>query len=170
MANKYLALVSGRIKEMVALVTSSGAADAGKIPALDGSGKLDSSLMPSGLGVDSLTVNATEALSGGDLVNLYDNSGALGARKADASSEGKEANGYVKAAVASSSDATVFFSGQIPGLSGLTAGKRYYLDSSTPSGVVDAAPSSSGNVVQHVGVASGATTLEFRPHEPITVA
>ena len=49
MANKYLAQVAGRIKEIAALVTSAGASDAGKLVALDTAGKIDSSLIPSGL-------------------------------------------------------------------------------------------------------------------------
>ena len=42
----YLALIAGRLRSLAALTASAGAADAGKIPALDASGKLDGTLLP----------------------------------------------------------------------------------------------------------------------------
>lgn len=49
-AKKYLSLSNGRIQEVTGLVTSSGATDDGKLPALDASGRLDASMMPVGVG------------------------------------------------------------------------------------------------------------------------
>lgn len=168
-AKKFLRNVSGRIKEVVGIVVSSGVANDGDIPALDASGKLDVSLLPSGIGQNTVAVTASEALAAGDLVNIYDNTGTPNVRKADATAEGKECNGFVKSAVSNGASATVYLSGNsITGLTGLTAGRRYL--STTPGASTATAPSASGNVVQKIGDAVSATVIAFEPEEPITVA
>jgi hypothetical protein len=168
MANKYLKTASGGIAEQEALVTSAGAGDAGKIPALDAAGKLDNSLMPVGIGSDTASITSTENLTAGDIVNIYASTGAK-VRKADATSAGKAARGYVLASTTSGAAATVYFEQIITGLSGLTEGATYWL-STTAGGVVATAPSGSGNVVQEIGVALSSTTLQFMPGPPITLA
>ena len=110
----------------------------------------------------------SEALTIGP-VNVYNNAGVANVRKADATAEGKEANGFVIAAFGSGVNATVFFEGRITGLSGLTIGTRYYL-ATTAGTVSSTAPSTAGNVVQYIGTAMAATELDFEPSEPITVA
>ena len=102
---KYISQVAGVLTEVAGLATSAGAGDAGKIPQLDGSGKLDPSLMPTGIGADTASIQASEALSAGDLVNVW-NSGGARVRKADASTSGKEAHGFVLATVASGANAS----------------------------------------------------------------
>lgn len=170
MANKYLAYVGGRIKEIVALVTSAGAGDAGKIPALDNTGKLDMSLMPTGIGEASKTLNASEAISAPALVNVWNDGGTAKVRKADATSEGKEANGFILASVAENAAATVYFADEITGLTGLTPGARLFLSAATPGAPTATAPSGSGNVVQCIGVAVSTTSIMFQPVSPITLA
>lgn len=168
MAN-YLALVAGKLKEIAAIATSAGAGDAGKIPALDAAGKLDSTLMPTGVGADTASIAASENLAASDLVNVWNDSGTVKVRKADGTSEGKEANGFVLAGVTAPASATVYFGGQLTGLSGLTPGARQYL-STTPGARTETAPSSTGNVVQCVGVAISATAISFELAEPVTLA
>lgn len=168
-AKKFLRLVAGRIKELSGVVVSAGAANDGDLVALDASGKLDSSVLPSGIGQNTIAVTASEALAANDLVNVYDNAGTPAVRKADASTEGKECTGFVKASVSSGGSATVYLSGNtITGLSGMTAGRRYL--STTPGQSTATAPSSSGNVVQKIGDAFNATTIAFEPEEPVTLA
>ena len=169
MAQKFLRLLSGVISELEALVTSAGAGDAGKIPALDATGKLDNSLMPVGIGADSKILPASENLAAGDLVNVWNDSGTAKARKADATTAGKEANGFVLSAVTLGNNATVYFDGTDTQLSSLTPGAAYYL-AATAGGVTDTPPSGSGNVLQRVGRALSATELTFEPGEPITLA
>jgi hypothetical protein len=82
--NKYLKNASGVITEEASIQSSSGAGDAGKIPALDSSGKLDSTMMPTGVGADTSSIATSEDLSAGNIVNVHDSSGAK-VRKADAS-------------------------------------------------------------------------------------
>jgi hypothetical protein len=169
MAQKFLRLLSGVISELEALVTSAGAGDAGKIPALDGTGKLDNSLMPVGTGADTKLVPASENLAAGDKVNIWNDAGTAKVRKADATVAGKEANGFVLSAVTLGNNATVYFDGTNTQLAGLTPGAVYYL-ATTAGGITTTPPSGSGNVVQRVGRALSATELTFEPGEPITLA
>lgn len=165
-AKKYLSFLSGRNKEVAGVVTSAGAANDGDLVALDASGKLDASVMPSGVGVNTVSATATEALSANDLVNIH----AGGVRKADATAEGKEAHGFVKAAVANAATATIYLPGDVmTGLTGLTQGARYFL-ATTAGGVTTTPPAAAGNVAQLVGYAASATTLMFEPEEPVTRA
>jgi hypothetical protein len=168
-ADKPLQIISGVVTQVEAKQTSAGAGDAGKIVALDSGGRLDSTMMPVGVGVDSKSITASEALTGGNLVNVWDDSGTLKIRKADATTAGKEANGYVLASVSSAASGTVYFEQIITGLSSLTLGAVYYL-STTAGGITTTAPSASGNVVQRIGRAISATELLFQPQEPITLA
>lgn len=169
-AKRFLGLVAGRIKQIAAVVVSAGAGNDGDLVALDASGKLDASVLPAGVGQNTVSATASEALAAGDLVNLYNNAGTINARKADATAEGKECHGFVKAAVANAATATVFTSGNIlTGLTGLTPGARQYVATS-PGARTETPPATAGNVVQMVGVAVSATSIAFEPEEPITVA
>ena len=164
MADKYLKNDSGSMKEVEGLTSSSGAGDAGKIPALDSGGKLNSNMMPTGIAADTASVAASEDLAAGDFVNIYDDSGAK-CRKADATTNGKEAHGFVIASVTSGSNATVYFEGSNDQVTGLTPGMQFL---STTAGVCTAtAPSSSGNVVQKVGIATAAASMNFEAGNPI---
>jgi len=149
------------------VATSAGAGDAGKVVKLDGAGKIDSTMMPTGVGADTATITASEALSAGDLVNVHDSSGAK-VRKADATTSGKEAHGFVLSSVSNGASATVYFEGSNTGVSGLTPGRQYL---STTAGLATAtAPSGSGNVVQVVGFATSATALNFNSGTPVVLA
>lgn len=170
MADKYVGLdANGRLAEVEGTVTSAGAGDAGEIPALDAAGKLDNSVMPVGIGADTQLIEASENLASGDLVNVWDDSGTPKARKADATTIGKEAVGFVLAVVTSGNNATVYFAGEITGLTGLTGGARYFLHT-TAGGVTATAPSATGNIAQFVGVARSTTELTFRPAQPVVRA
>lgn len=168
-AKKFLRNVSGRIKEIVATVVSAGAGNDGDIVALDSSGKLDVSVMPSGVGPQVKVLTTSENLSAGNIVNIWDDSGTATARKADATAEGKEAHGFVLASSTSGNNATVYLSGTITGLTSLTPGARYYLDD-TAGGVTSTPLTATGNVSQYVGSAISATEISFDVDEPITIA
>lgn len=164
---KYLKNNAGTLTEESSLATSAGAGDAGKIPHLDGSGRLDNSFLPTGIGADTASITASEALAAGDLVNVWDSTGAK-VRKADASTAGKEAHGFVLAAVASSASATVYFEGSNGQVTGLAPGVQF-LSATTPGLATATAPSGSGQVVQRVGVASSPTSLNFESNPPIVL-
>lgn len=167
--NKYLKLSSGALAEEVATQTSAGAGDAGKIPALDGAGRLASSMMPVGIGADTKDMVASEALAAGDLVNVWNSSGTQKARRADASN-GRRAHGFVLAGVSQDATATVYFEGTITGLTGLTPGASMFLSGSTPGAATATAPSTTGHIVQEIGAAVSATELSFEPQQPVTLA
>jgi hypothetical protein len=158
-ADKYLYNNAGQLTEKSANQSSAGAGDAGKIPALDSSGRLDSSMMPVGVEIETETITASEALSAGDFVNIWNSTG-LKVRKADATAAGKEANGFVLASVSNGAAATVYRKGFNTSVSGLTVGTKYFLHT-TAGGLTSTAPSASGNVVQPMGVADAATSIYF---------
>jgi hypothetical protein len=168
MANKYIANSSGQLIEVEANVSSAGAGDAGKLVALDGSGKIDSTVLPVGVGAETVSIEATENLAAGDLVNIYNSSGVK-CRKADASN-GRRASGFVLSSVTSGNNATVYVEGTITGLSSLTPGTVYYLSGSTAGAATATAVSTSGYISQEVGVAVSTTAISFEPQQPITLA
>ncbi|MEE8629069.1 hypothetical protein [Methylobacterium ajmalii] len=168
-AKTFARRVAGVWREIVGVVVSTGAANDGDIPALDATGRLHTSVMPVGYGADTKVVVASEALSAGNLVNLYDNAGTINVRKADASVEGKECNGFVLAAVVQGGNATVYFSRLITGLSGLTDGARYYL-ATTPGGLTATPVTGVGTVDQYIGKATSTSELTFEPDDYVVKA
>lgn len=196
-ANKIPALNASGVLDSTIVnskTTSAGAGDSGKIPALnasgilddtivnatvtssankivklDGSGRLDVTVMPTGIGADTASILASETLAAGDLVNIYNNASVANVRKADGSTSGKEAHGFVLSAVTSGQNATVYFEGTNTQLTGLTPGIQY-LSASTAGRTTATAPSGSGNVVQVVGLATSATAMNFEMELPIILA
>lgn len=191
---KILKQSNGVLTEETTLITSAGAADANKVPALNASGvlddtilnatvtqaanktvktgadgKLDPTLMPNGIGADTEVIVASEALAAGDLVNIWDDAGTPKVRKADASTAGKHAMGYVLTAVANGANATVYFEATNAQVTGLTAGVQF-LSATIPGKCQAAAPTGAGKVVQRVGFATAATKLNFQSGEPIVLA
>lgn len=162
MSQKFLARVSGQTKQIEANATSSGASDAGKIPALDSAGKLDSSMMPNGVGANTQILPASEALSAGSFVNIWSDSSVAKVRLAD-NSNGREADGYVLASVSSGANATVYpLDGVNSGLSSLTPGVKYYLGTAGAVTATALDETSSGNankISQYLGKAKSATEL-----------
>lgn len=168
-ADKYLYNNAGVLTEKSATQSSAGAGDAGKIPALDETGRLASSMMPVGIGADTAAIVASENLAAGDFVNIYNDAGTAKARKADASTAGKYAHGFVLDAVTSGNPATVYFEGPNTQVSGATPGE-VFLSSTTPGGFTSTAPTGAGKVVQKVGVAVAATNINFEWIAPIVLA
>ena len=168
-ANKIAKLTAGGILAasiVNSVTTSAGAGDAAKVVALDAAGRIDSTMMPVGIGADTATITTSEALSAGDLINIHNSTGAK-VRKADATTAGREAHGFVLAGFGSATSATVYFEGTNTGVTGLTPGPQFL--STTPGLATVTAPSAAGNVVQRVGVATGATSLNFEGGVPITL-
>jgi hypothetical protein len=169
---KILQIVSGVKAVYNALLSSAGAGSANQIPALDATGRLDISFMPSGIGGSvSPTLTASAVITAGMLTNIYNNAGVASVRPADNTAVGSEANSWANAGIASGGTGTVTLAGIVAGsaLAGLTAGVKYFLG--TVGAVTTTAPATAGNVIQPVGVALSATTLEFMPDPaPVTYA
>jgi len=170
MADKYLKVGStGNLEEVEATVQSAGAGNAGEIPALDADGKLDDTVMPAGIGAETQVMAASEALAENDVVNIFDDTGTTKCRKASAADATKPAHGYVKAAVESAANATVYTDGYLPGTS-LTVGSKYFLSAATPGAVTTTPPSATGNILQQIGGAVSTTAIKFEPLTPIVRA
>lgn len=150
-----------------AVNASAGAGDAAKVVQLDSSGRIDSTMMPVGIGADSASITTSEALSAGDFVNIWNSTGAK-ARKADATVAGKEAHGFVLVGVGSGAAATVYFEGTNTAVTGQTPGAVFL--STTAGQAAAAAPTGTGNVVQRIGFAVSATAINFQSQPPITLA
>jgi len=161
MADKFLQVVAGRRTEKEATVVSVGAGDSGKVLALDSSGKLDLSVLPSGIGPSTISLPSSENLTAGNFVNIWNDAGTAKVRKADAATVGKEANGFVLANVTSPANAAVYTQGVNTGLTGLTPAANYWLSDSTPGAASSTAPTGTGKVVQYLGKATSATTIGF---------
>jgi hypothetical protein len=159
--NKYLNTGStGAPTEVAANDTSAGAGDAGKLVALNSSGLIDVSMLPVAAGDGTLSIVASEGLSAGDFVNIYNNGGTINCRKAD-NSNGRKADGFVISAVISSASATIYGTSQInTALSGLTLGATYFLG--TTGGVTATVPAAGADVlVQTLGTAHTTGALRF---------
>jgi len=166
-AKKFLRLIGGVLTEVFGVQTSAGAGSAGDIVALDDTGRIDSSMMPVGIGADIKTIAASEALAAGDWVNVWNSTGAK-VRKADATTAGKEAHGFVLAAVSSGANALVYFEGTNTQVSGQTPGPVFLQTTAGTGGAT--IPSASGNVVQNLGVALSATEVNFERGTPVVLA
>jgi hypothetical protein len=124
---------------------------------------------PSGSYVPAtVTMIASETISAGQFVSIHASSGAK-IRKANATDDTKPVNGFAAAGIASAAAGAMTVPGNvITGLSGLTPGAIYYLDT-TAGAITDTPPSGSGNLVQEVGVALSATSLLFNPKKGLTL-
>jgi len=168
MADKFVTIAAGVRKLREFITTSAGALDSGKAIALNASGQVDATMLPSNISNDR-TMTASETLAAADIVNAWDDSGTVKVRKADATATGKKGVGFVQSGITAAATGTVSFEGTITGLSGLTEGADYFL-STTAGAITATAPSASGNVVQFIGVALSATELLFVPDtHPIVI-
>ena len=126
-------------------------------------------MMPVGIAADTASLVASEDISAGEFVNIWNDTGTPKVRLADATVTGKRADGFVLAAALTDESATVYFEGSNTQLTGMTPGSLQYLDT-TAGGVTETAPSTSGNVVQILGRAYSATAMAFEAVNPIELA
>jgi hypothetical protein len=162
MTAKYLKVntTGGGHEEEIPIVSTTGVSDAGKIVQTDSGGLLDPSLFPAGVLAQSKVLPASEDLAAGDFVNVWDDTGTPKVRLATASTSGKEAHGFVLASVSSGGNATVYFEGQNTQVTGATAG-NVFLSAATPGGFTSTPPSGTGKIVQRIGTAVAATSIDF---------
>lgn len=166
-AKKLLRLVSGVLTEIVGVVVSAGAANDGDFPVLDAAGKLDSSVMPVGIGADTYAALTSEVVAAGAWV--YITAAGLIAN-ASAASGGNAARGFVIAGAASGASATMYFEGRNTGVIGKTVGSRQYLSDVTPGASVEIAPAGAGKKVQLLGYAVSATSIDSEVEDYVVLA
>ena len=167
-AKKFLRLVNGVLTEIFGVQMSAGVANAGDLVSLDDTGRIHTSMLPVGIGADTATLTASETLAAGDWVNVWNDAGTFKVRKADATTAGKEAHGFVLTAVTSGNPATVYFEGTNTQVTGQTPGPVYLQTTAGRGGAT--IPSASGNVVQQIGVAVSATAVNFERGTPVVLA
>lgn len=166
-APKFLQNIAGKIKEKIASVV----ATADSVVATDATGRIDVSFLPVGVGPEIILATATESIASGAWVNVYNNGGVISVRNADATTNGKPAHGFVTAAYVSTNIATIYApSNTNTALTGLTLGAEYFLSTTPGAGVATTPPSSSGNIVQRLGVADKVTEIVFFPYDTIEIA
>jgi hypothetical protein len=168
--NKFLTVPASGIPTLTTgISTSIGAGDANKLVSTDSAGKIDSSLMPVGIGAATESVVASEALNAGDLINFWNDAGTRKIRKADASNS-RYAEGFVLTPVSSSATATAYLSGNITGLTGIVPGSLYFLSPTTAGGNTVTAPIASGQTIQLIGFGVSTTAISFKFNHPIMIA
>lgn len=164
---RFIDVVNGVFNQLVPISISTGVADASKIPQTGADGRLDASLMPTSITGQVKILPASEALTAGNVVNIWDDVGTIKVRKADATNS-RPAVGYIIAGVASGANATVYVEGINSQVSGLVPGLVWLGD----AGAVTQTPpaSGSGGISQIVGSFLAATELEFEPNDPVYLA
>lgn len=169
MADKYLGrnATTGLVTETEATVTGGSAAQNGRILALDATGRIDSTVLPVGIGADTYAGTAGEALAAGDFVFIKSD-GTVS--KASAATTGTQADGFVLAASANAASALVYFEGRNTALTGLTVGSRYYLSDTTPGGVTATPVSGAGKKHQFLGRAVTSSSIAFEGDDVIVLA
>jgi hypothetical protein len=156
MADKYIDLGSNGLQRKEATSTSSGAGDAGKIVALNGSGEIDSTMLPTS---NEVSMTCSENITAGQMINIHDSSGAK-VRKASNTSYALRVMGYATSTALSGNSVTVNLrEGLSSDQSGLTIGAKYYLG--TAGAITTTPPTAAGTIVQEVGDAKSATELSF---------
>ncbi|MEO5344210.1 MAG: hypothetical protein H7842_12910, partial [Gammaproteobacteria bacterium SHHR-1] len=151
---KYIALdANGNLTEQLPVTTSAGAADATKVVQLDASGKLDVTLLPTGIGQDSVSLRVGSNVSAGDFVNIYDNVGIAEIRPAD-NTVPYRAHGFVLETIVAdgTATATVYFEGTNNGVVGLTPGETYFLSTNGDCDTYANVTKDTGDIAQKVGV------------------
>lgn len=121
------------------------------------------------VGQHAVIVTAFEALSTGNFVNLFSDSGVVKARKADASVTNKPARGFIRQG-AKAGETVIIFTGQgiNDQLTGLTEGIEYFLSATQPGKVTPTAPIN--GIVQKLGSAITATQMEVNIDDFIILA
>jgi len=160
-ADKFQTLENGKAKLVEATTVSTGVAEAGDIIATDSTGKIDISLLPSGIGADVAMIEASGDISGGSYIQIFENLGSPEIRLAD-NSNGRNADGFIIDAVTDGNLATVYFEGSNTGLTGLTVGSRQYLGLNglpTETPLDPNNPANVGKIHQFLGKAINATTI-----------
>jgi hypothetical protein len=169
---KYLKIdiTDGKTKEETSVSVSGGPTDEGKIPALDSGGKLDLTLMPTGIGPDLKSLPVGVDVNAGDFVTIYDDAGTLKVKPALADVTTTQCDGFVKETIAAGNPVRIYFEGVNDQISGLTPGDRLFLSNTVAGAVMATPPADPGNVVQFLGRAVSASEIAYEATDGITLA
>jgi len=105
-------------------------------------------------------VPAGAVIARGQVVNLYNNAGALNVRLAQANSIATMGHGVANSAGAIGETIEVYWArGLLDSIGGLTVGTVYYLSPSVAGAVQNTKPVTVGQIVQPIGLALSAATM-----------
>lgn len=140
----------------------------GQLAFVDGSGGLSAAaLIAALLGVLSQSAIASEAITAGDFVNLYNNGGVFSMRRAIANDQTKFAHGFSAAAVApGATGAACLFGLNTHAIPGANA-SEVWLSDVTPGGYLTAPPANAGSLIQPLGAAVAGSGIFFTPRERV---
>lgn len=179
MADCYLSVpTSGRGLLEVEAVEVGGPTNAGKIAALNSTGRWDVSMMPVDIqpNTDTTGICGTTSLTAGMFVNFYDAAGIKSVRPADATDNTKPAHGFVLTGYTVGQSVTVYLPGskntQIPLGSFVAADVSKVLYLSTSGGVTLTRPTTVGACEQslgHIVNVGSVVTVAFNPSTIITL-
>lgn len=113
-------------------------------------------------------VVASEAVSAGQYVNIFNDGGIAKVRLAAATAPSLQAHGYAKTSGAAGDTIQVSFDGLNTNALGQTPGLVFL--STTPGMGTDTPPAAAGQIVQRIGVAVSATEMSFNLGLPITLS
>jgi hypothetical protein len=103
---------------------------------------------------------ATVAIARGQVVNLFNNAGTVGARLAIATGLANMGHGVANSAAAIGEPVELnTFTGLLDSIGGLLPGTIYYLSPSVAGTVQNAPPGAAGQIVQPIGIALNASTM-----------
>lgn len=109
----------------------------------------------------------SEAVTAGDLVNIFNNEGLFMVRLATAAEYDHLADGFVLDTTGVGDLVTVYTSGYNPLVTGMTPGNQFL--STTSGKATNLPPSDVGTVIQKVGNATDDTTLNFAAHTAVSI-
>lgn len=112
--------------------------------------------------LNRLYVIASENISQGAAITLFNNAGVLNVRNANATNNTKICDGFCTSpgGILATAPGEVVLNNGIIFIGGLTIGQRYWL-STTNGLIVNTPPVAAGNVEQYLGIAISATAFSF---------
>lgn len=169
MADKYLRRdeVTGVVTETEGTVSGGTNTQAGDLVALDSTGRLDPTILPSGIGSDTYSGTAGEGLAAGDFVYIKSDGTVW---KASAAAMGADSVAFVLSSSSTGQPALIYFEGRNTALTGLTPGLRYYLSDSTAGALTATPVVGLGKRHQFLGKAVTSTSLSFEADDSILLA
>jgi len=167
--SNYVGLRAGSPSANVVYVLPNADGTSGQALTTSGTGTLSWTTIESGAaGAQTIvSIQASEAISAGNVVNIHSVSGAFRVRRANAAAQ-IEAHGFVIQGVSSGNSANVYLSGLNANVTALTPNVVYL--ATTAGSVTQTPPSGTNQLVQRLGVATSATSFIFNPQTPILLS
>ena len=154
--------VTGLFKISAGAQLSTGVSDAGKIVALNSVGLVDDTMLSSSP-IDSAITG--EAISAGDAVNVYDDTGTKKIRKAD-NTNNRKCDGISRESAASGVSCKYDTDGARSSVTGVATGLSYWLGA---AGAITTTPTTTiTHLLQHVGTGAGTGVISVEIATPAT--